>query len=189
MTDPSPGYLSITTTKRRRYLWCAWWSGAPTRSPYRKPDAFSGGARTPEEARRAAERAAGRPLQDVEPLWARAWIRIQAGLPPFPEKKARPRPEEPPPGRSRRARRPDLPAGVDAVACPFSMLGLPPTASAPEIKRAFRRLALETHPDQGGDPAAFIRVRWAYEEATARRDPAGGPAEPAAPAASRRRAR
>lgn len=49
------------------------------------------------------------------------------------------------------------------------MLGLPPTASVPEIKRAFRRLALETHPDQGGDPAAFIRVRWAYEEASARR--------------------
>lgn len=186
MTDASPGYLSITTTKRRRYLWCAWWTGAPTRDPYRKPDAFSGGARTPEEARRAAERAAGRPLQDVEPLWARAWIRIQAGLPPFPEKKARPRPEEPPPGRSRRARRPDLPAGVDPAACPFSMLGLPPTASVPEIKRAFRRLALETHPDQGGDPAAFIRVRWAYEEASARRDPAGAPA---APAASRRRAR
>ncbi|EYF00638.1 J domain-containing protein [Chondromyces apiculatus] len=177
MTSLPPGHLSITTTKRRRYLWCAWWTAAPSREPFRKPDAFAGGARTLEEARRAAERAAGRPLQDIEPSWAGAWVRIQAGLPPFPEKKPkRPRPEPPPPGdahRSRQKRRPDRPPGVTSRTSPFTLLGLPATAPLADIKRAFRRLALLTHPDQGGDPAAFMQVRWAYEEALARhRDPA-----------------
>ncbi|AKT44081.1 J domain-containing protein [Chondromyces crocatus] len=176
MTSLPPGHLSITTTKRRRYLWCAWWTGAPTREPFRKPDAFAGGARTLEEARRAAERAAGRPLDDIEPLWAGAWVRLQAGLPPFPSKKPkRPRPEQPPPGQSQQRRRPDRPPGIPSRTSPFTLLGLAPTAPLAEIKRAFRRLALVTHPDQGGDSAAFMRARWAYEEALAtRRELSGG---------------
>jgi hypothetical protein len=35
-------------------------------------------------------------------------------------------------------------------------------------KRAFRRLALRYHPDQGGDHAAFVRMRRAYDEAVSR---------------------
>jgi curved DNA-binding protein CbpA len=51
----------------------------------------------------------------------------------------------------------------------LTILGLGPTATLAEIKRAFRRLALATHPDHGGSAAAFIRVKWAHDEALAQR--------------------
>jgi len=156
--------VSITTTKRRRFLWCAWWTGEPTREPFRKPDASSGGARSLEEARKEAERAAGEPLREIDPIWARAWVRVLAGQPPFVEKKARAPKETPPP----RERRRFAPTVDDPSTCPFAVLGLPKTASLDEIRRAFRRLALETHPDRGGNEAAFIRVTWARDEATLR---------------------
>jgi hypothetical protein len=34
-----------------------------------------------------------------------------------------------------------------------------------DVTRAFRRLALETHPDMGGSDAAFIKVKRAYDQA------------------------
>ena len=165
MSDPSPssGVYSVTTTKRRRFFWCAWWTGAPSRSPFRKPDAWSGGARSEDEARRQAEEAAGKPLTPADPVWARAFIRVQAGLPPWIVREPRrPPPEPPPPPRKR-------PPGVPAGSNPLTILGLGPRATHEEIKRAFRRLALATHPDRGGTAAAFIRVKWAHDEALARR--------------------
>lgn len=42
-------------------------------------------------------------------------------------------------------------------------LGLPPTASLGEAKRAYRDLALIRHPDKGGDPIAFARLADAYQ--------------------------
>ena len=45
------------------------------------------------------------------------------------------------------------------------MLGLGAGATAEEIKRAFREAALRTHPDRGGEDAAFIDARRAYEVA------------------------
>jgi hypothetical protein len=55
---------------------------------------------------------------------------------------------------------------------PFVELGLPPTASHDEVRRAFRRRARETHPDhQRDDPHAarrFARLRAAYEVALER---------------------
>lgn len=45
----------------------------------------------------------------------------------------------------------------------YAILGVSPSASATEIKAAYRRRVNETHPDKGGDPAEFIRVRAAYE--------------------------
>ena len=48
----------------------------------------------------------------------------------------------------------------------YRILGLAPEASADDIKKAYRKLALETHPDRNpGDPAAeerFKRVSEAY---------------------------
>src|SRR5690606_4535560 len=70
VTDLFAPVCSIATTRRRRYLWAAWWSGPPTRQPFRKPDAYGGGARTVDDARREAERVAGRPLVLAPPLWA-----------------------------------------------------------------------------------------------------------------------
>ena len=39
-----------------------------------------------------------------------------------------------------------------------AMLGVSLSATTGQIKRAYRRLALELHPDRGGDPAAFQRL-------------------------------
>ncbi len=45
----------------------------------------------------------------------------------------------------------------------YSVLGLKRSASDEDIKQAFREKALETHPDKGGDPNEFRKVREAYE--------------------------
>jgi len=39
-----------------------------------------------------------------------------------------------------------------------ALLGVSPSATTGQIKRAYRRLALECHPDCGGDPTAFQRL-------------------------------
>ena len=45
----------------------------------------------------------------------------------------------------------------------YSVLGLKRSASDEDIKQAFREKALITHPDKGGDPEEFRKVREAYE--------------------------
>jgi hypothetical protein len=90
MSGLSRAVYAIAKTMRRRFLWCVWWSGEPTAKPFRAPDAWGGGARTEEEARALAERAAGMPLDPVDGHWAGAWKRMQAGLPPFPKATVRP---------------------------------------------------------------------------------------------------
>jgi len=52
-----------------------------------------------------------------------------------------------------------------AAADAFTALGVPATASASDIKRAFRARALTEHPDHGGDPAVFRRTIEAYQSA------------------------
>lgn len=146
---------SITLTKRRRFFWAAWWSGPPARVPFRRPDASDGGARSFEEAHAAAERAAGLSLGVIDPLWARAWNRVLRGQPPWPNG-----PREPEP------RVAALPASTEVSV--WTTLGVEPGVTEDELKLAFRRRAVETHPDQGGDPEAFRRVLHAYDEARRR---------------------
>jgi hypothetical protein len=55
---------------------------------------------------------------------------------------------------------------------PYQVLGVTPEATAPEVRAAYRRAARTTHPDVGGDAAAFDRVAAAYRQLTA---PAGPP--------------
>ncbi len=45
----------------------------------------------------------------------------------------------------------------------YDVLGVKKDASADEIKKAFRRAAVEHHPDRGGDEAKFKEVNEAYE--------------------------
>jgi hypothetical protein len=146
------GVFSVTRTKRRRFLWCAWWSAEPREAPFRPPDAWSGGARTHEEAKTLAERAAGMPLLSIEGRWAGAWVRVLAGLTPFVE-------------RAGGVVAPTSARPVD----PYMLLGVPAGAPLEEVKAAFRRKALEHHPDRGGDAAAFIAVKRAYDRIVRRR--------------------
>lgn len=152
MTALFRGLCSITRTKRRRFLWCAWWSGEPTEDPFRPPDAWSGGARSEEEAKASAERAAGGPLNAIEGRWAGAWMRVRAGLPPFVERVERASASKAPKSEA-----------------PHAILGVRPGAPMEEIKAAFRSKALEHHPDHGGDAAAFIAVKRAYDGIVRRR--------------------
>lgn len=45
----------------------------------------------------------------------------------------------------------------------YEVLGVGKSASADEIKKAFRRAAVEHHPDKGGDEAKFKEINEAYE--------------------------
>lgn len=45
----------------------------------------------------------------------------------------------------------------------YDILGVGKTASADEIKKAFRRAAVEHHPDKGGDETKFKEINEAYE--------------------------
>lgn len=44
---------------------------------------------------------------------------------------------------------------------PYTELGVDPGADAAAVRRAYRHRAKETHPDHGGDPAAFARTKTA----------------------------
>ena len=45
----------------------------------------------------------------------------------------------------------------------YATLGVPRTATPDEIKRAFRKLASQHHPDKGGDTAKFQSIQAAYD--------------------------
>jgi len=54
---------------------------------------------------------------------------------------------------------PDSPA----AATPYEVLGVSPTASQDELRRAYRRLLRQTHPDVGGSAESFHSVQIAWE--------------------------
>lgn len=45
----------------------------------------------------------------------------------------------------------------------YNLLGVSPTSSVEEIKKAYRKKALEVHPDKGGDVETFKKINEAYE--------------------------
>lgn len=155
MSGLSRAVYAIAKTKRRRFLWCVWWTGEPTAKPFRPPDAWGGGARTEEEARILAERAAGMPLDLIDGHWAGAWKRMRAGLAPFPKTTARPSTAS----GAERAKPVD----------PYVLLGVEASATLEDVKAAFRKKALEHHPDHGGTPAEFMAVKRAYDAIVKRR--------------------
>ena len=48
-------------------------------------------------------------------------------------------------------------------ASPYEVLGVLPTVSDSELRKAFRLALRETHPDTGGDPKRFTAVQLAWE--------------------------
>jgi hypothetical protein len=150
-------------------MWVAWWTAPPAREPFRKPDAFSGGARSPEEALAQARRAAGLPLVEIEPYWARAWARVLLGRPPWGVRAERAASSS---AHSRSNGRSTTTATTDGAGAPttsiWETLGITARATADELKRAFRQRALATHPDRGGDAEAFRQVQRAFKEAQRR---------------------
>ena len=154
VTALSAAVCSITATQRGRYFWAVWWSAPPCHSPFQRPDLSGGGARTEPEALDAATRTAGRHLTLTAPYWARAWKCVLRGAapPPLPRAPA------------------ERPARAVSARDPWAVLGVEPGAPREAITRAFRLRALETHPDRGGDPEAYIAARAAYERLRHRRD-------------------
>ena len=75
-------------------------------------------------------------------------------------------------------------ATLDADASDAYVLGVGVPKNIYELKRAFRRMALETHPDRpGGSHAGFLRTQALFEEALLElREP---PPPPSAPSPSR----
>ena len=61
---------------------------------------------------------------------------------------------------------PPIPTALAADVNPYSVLGLPRSASITDIKKAYRRLSKQFHPDKTSDPAAparFSAISDAYE--------------------------
>ncbi|MDO9397963.1 MAG: DnaJ domain-containing protein, partial [Herbiconiux sp.] len=50
-----------------------------------------------------------------------------------------------------------------AASTPYEVLGVDAAVSNEELRRAYRRLLRETHPDTGGDAARFVAVQRAWE--------------------------
>ena len=51
----------------------------------------------------------------------------------------------------------------EALPCPHEILGVAWDVSERALRSAYRRLALENHPDKGGDPVRFQLIVTAYE--------------------------
>jgi len=45
----------------------------------------------------------------------------------------------------------------------YQILGLEKSASADDIKRAYKKLAVQNHPDKGGDEKKFQEISNAYD--------------------------
>lgn len=71
---------------------------------------------------------------------------------------------------------------------PFAILGVGPDATLDELSAARRRLAMQMHPDRGGDERRMRDINRAYDDAVARRGAQAAPAPPGAEGSRPRRA-
>lgn len=163
MTDLVLPLCSITSTKRRRFFWAVWTSGPPTYAPFKKPDVSGGGAPSHDAALAEAERKVGSSVVLVDPLWARACIRLMRGEPLWPSKASRA-----PQAAAQVDRKKSAGDGSETNESVWAALGVDRDVTPEDLKAAYRRRVLETHPDQGGDAEALRKVVRAYMEASRR---------------------
>jgi hypothetical protein len=57
------------------------------------------------------------------------------------------------------------PSGEPDIPECLALLGLRPPLSLEDVRQAYHARAMAMHPDRGGDPAAFLRLKSAFEEA------------------------
>lgn len=94
---------------------------------------------------------------------------------PDPARSEPDRPEAEPEGGHHPASEED--AEADAVAEALETLNVehPPVPEKGEVRAEYRSLAVETHPDQGGDAERFIEVQEAWETVSEREELSGNP--------------
>ncbi len=148
---------SVSTAGGGRAKWAAWWGDRPTRRRFVPPDA-RGEAVDEHAARQAVFAALSRARgvtswREVAPLYAVAADRWARGIDPvFPGDRPRREPEP-----SARIVRGDVP--LEAL----EVLGLEPPVTLDEAREAYRRRALERHPDRGGSHEEMLAVNEAWE--------------------------
>tara|TARA_R110000744_G_scaffold207308_1_gene325974 strand:- start:696 stop:1136 length:441 start_codon:yes stop_codon:yes gene_type:complete len=57
----------------------------------------------------------------------------------------------------------DIPEEQKAVDYPYSVFGLKKSASADDMKKAYRKSVMKAHPDKGGTAELFRKVRQAWD--------------------------
>ena len=108
-----------------------------------------------EKSRFSVFQSVGNFVKEEEP---RGWWNEPSSPPPPPAQ------EEPTPPPRPHRKTPSAPAKPSApTESHYAVLGVSKTAADDEIKRAFRKLILKCHPDKGGNPEEFIKVRDSYD--------------------------
>jgi hypothetical protein len=179
--------------KGNTVTWGAWWTGNPKTERGRKPDAYGGAptkAAVEDLVRQfAARTAAGRGEQgELEPLSHSHAFDVKdmiRGGPP-PKRTTYEPPPRPAPGtpeyerlmadiyrRAQEANRFNEELlgrfralfGTGRADSGLAALGLATGATEADVRRAFRRLAPQHHPDRGGSEAAFKELNGNYQAA------------------------
>jgi len=108
-----------------------------------------------EKSRFSVFQSVGNFVKEEDP---RGWWKEPSSPPPPPAQ------EEPPPPPRPHRKTPSAPVKPSSPKeSHYAVLGVSKTASDDEIKRAFRKLILKCHPDKGGNPEEFIKVRDSYD--------------------------
>ena len=96
--------------------------------------------------------------------WASSGAYTEPAPPELPKHYTAPAPPKPPPKPEWRwAHQDPVCRGEAGLDTNHATLGLRRSASQEEIRAAYLRKAKQTHPDKGGDPRDFIKIKRAYD--------------------------
>ena len=95
--------------------------------------------------------------------WASSGAYTEKAPPKLPKHYTSPPPPPPPKPEWRWAHQDPVCRGEAGLDTNHATLGLRRSASREEIRAAYLRKAKQTHPDKGGDPRDFIKIKRAYD--------------------------